>query len=91
MSLFTIHIVKPDWTSLELRILYTKLRKTFLDEATHLTHLADARHIAFHVGHEAWHANLAKTLCQHLKGHGFSRTRGSSHKTMTVGHLPDDA
>ena len=38
-ALLAKHVVEPDGTSLELRILDTELRHTLLDESTELTYL----------------------------------------------------
>ena len=91
MALLAEHVVETDWTRLKLRVLDAELRQAFLDEAAQLARLADARHITFHVGHEARDAYLAKTLRQHLKGDGLSCSGGACHQSVPVGHLADDA
>ena len=72
---------------MEVRILDTELRATLLDEAAHLSSLADAREVAFHVGHEARNASLAERFGKHLQGDGLSRTRGACNQAVAVGHL----
>ena len=91
MSLLAEHVEEPYRTRLELGVLYSKLRQTFLYESAHLASLADARHIAFHVGHETGDTNLAERLGQHLESYGLTRTCGTCHKTVAVGHLANYA
>ena len=87
MSLFAIHVEEACRTAVELWVLNTELRATFLDEAAHLSSLADARKVAFHVGHEARHTRLAEGLSEHLQGDSLTRTRGTGYQAVTVGHL----
>ena len=39
MTLFAEYVIEADRACLELRVLNTELRETFLDESTHLTYL----------------------------------------------------
>ena len=88
MSLFAEHIVETNRTSLELRIFESKFRQPFLNESAHFARLTDAGKVAFHVGHETGHADLAEGFSQHLQTDGFARARGSGNQAVTVGHLP---
>ena len=87
MALFAKHVEETHRTRLELRVGQPKLGQALLDETAHLARLADATHVALHVGHEARHTYLAERLGQHLQRHGLARACRASYQTMTVGHL----
>ena len=72
---------------MELRVGNAKLRAAFLNEAAHLTCLADTRKVSFHVSHEARYTRLTEGLGEDLEGDGLTGTGGTGDETVTVGHL----
>ena len=90
MSLFAIHIVKAHGTGLELWILNTELGQSLFNKTAHFASLADAREVAFHVGHEAGYSRLTESFGHDLQGDRFARTGGTGDKTMAVGHFSFD-
>ena len=90
VPLLAIDIIESNRARLELRGVKSEFRQSLLDEAAHLSGLADARQVALHVGHEAWHSRLAETFGHHLQRHRFSRTRGTGYESVTVGHFTDN-
>ena len=87
VALLAIHVEETCRATVELWVFDAKLRATLLDEATHLSRLADTREVAFHVGHEARHACFAERFGEHLQSDGLTRTRGTCNHAVTVGHL----
>ena len=87
VTLFAIHVEETCGAAVEVGVLDAKFGAALLDEAAHLSRLADAREVAFHIGHEARHTSLAEGFGKHLKGDGLTRTRGTCNHAVTVGHL----
>ena len=87
MALFAIHVEEASRAAMEVRVLDAKLRAAFFNEAAHLSRLADARQVAFHVGHETRYASLAEAFGNDLQGDGLTRTRGTGNQAVAVGHF----
>ena len=84
-------VEEADGAGLELRVGDAEGVLAFLDEGGHLTRLADAAEVAFHVGHEAGHAGLAEGFGQHLEGDGLAGAGGAGDEAVAVGHAAVDA
>jgi len=86
MSLLAEDIPKSDGKYFKLRI-DGKLFVAIVDLRISAAGLANARQVAFYVGHKNGNAALAKALGYALERDGLSRSGRSRDDTMAVGHL----
>ena len=91
MSLLAENVVEAHRTGAEGRIVDAELGTALFYESCHLSGLAYAGKVAFHIGHKARDASLAEGFRKHLERDGLSCAGCSGNKPVAVDHFAVDA